>query len=145
MPGSRRIPTPGSRWRRDRQRDSSRNPRDLLEPEPIGKMVRSSDWSRGLDAMWKTIINRDAQVDLELSRAERKLLLTGLVYLPDQVEAELRSTPVGVPLKIRLGDLDNLAGHVAGEANHARSERTEEILSGLFEKIEELLTFHAQR
>jgi hypothetical protein len=95
--------------------------------------------------MGKTIINRDAQVELELSRAERKLLLTGLVYLPDQVEEELRSTPVGVPLKIRLGDLDNLAGHVAGEANHARSERTEEILSGLFEKIEELLTFHAQR
>jgi hypothetical protein len=106
-------------------------------------MARSSTGSRELDAMWKKISNRDAPVELELSRAERKLLLTGLVYLPERVEEELRSTPVGVPVKIRRGDLDDLAGHVAGEANHARSERTEEILSGLFEKIEDLLAFHA--
>jgi hypothetical protein len=96
-----------------------------------------------MDAMWKKFKNPDAQVELELSRAERKLLLTGLVYLTERVEEELRSTPVGVPMKIRLSDLDDLAGHVAGEANHARSERTEEILSGLFEKIEDLLAFHA--
>lgn len=43
-------------------------------------------------------------------------------------------------MKISLSDLDDLAGHVAGEANHAKSQRTEEVLSGLFEKIEELLT-----
>lgn len=93
--------------------------------------------------MWKKFKNPEAPVELELSRAERKLLLTGLVYLRERVEEEIRSTPVGVPVKIRLGDRDDLAGHVAGEANHARSERTEEILSGLFEKIEDLLAFHA--
>jgi hypothetical protein len=96
-----------------------------------------------MDAMWNKFKNPDGQVELELSRMERKLLLTGLVYLPERVEKELRSTPVGVAMKIRLGDLDDLAGHVAGEANHARSERTEEILSGLFGKIEDLLAFHA--
>jgi hypothetical protein len=96
-----------------------------------------------MEAMWNKFKNPDAPVELELSRAERKLLLTGLVYLPERVEEELRSTPAGVPMKIRLGDLDDLAGHVAGEANHARSERTEEILSALFEKIEDLLSFHA--
>jgi hypothetical protein len=96
-----------------------------------------------MDAMWKQFKNPDEPIEVELSRAERKLLLTGLVYLPERVEEEFRSTPVGVPMKIRLGDLDDLAGHVAGEANHARSERTEEILSGLFEKIEDLLAFHA--
>ena len=95
--------------------------------------------------MWNKFNNPDAQVELELSQAERKLLLTGLVYLDKRVEEELRSTPAGLPVQIRLGDLDDLAGHVAGEANHARSERTEEILSGLFEKIEELLAFHARR
>jgi hypothetical protein len=95
--------------------------------------------------MWNKFNNPDTKVELELSRAEQKLLLTGLVYLPERVEEELRSTPAGVPVKIRLGDLDDLAGHVAGEANHARSEQTEEILSRLFEKIEELLAFHARR
>jgi hypothetical protein len=50
-----------------------------------------------------------------------------------------------VPVKISLGDLDDMAGHVAGEANHAKSERTEEILGGLFDKIEELLALYAKR
>jgi hypothetical protein len=96
-----------------------------------------------MEAMWNKFKNPDVKVELELSRAERKLLLTGLVYLRERVEEDLRATPAGVPMKIRLGDLDDLAGHVAGEANHARSERTEEVLSGLFEKIEDLLAFHA--
>jgi hypothetical protein len=95
--------------------------------------------------MWKKIINQDEKVELELSKAEHKLLLTGLVYLHKRVEEEIRSTPPGVPVKISLGDLDDMAGHVAGEANHAKSERTEEILGGLFEKIEELLALYAKQ
>jgi hypothetical protein len=94
--------------------------------------------------MWNKNLNHDALVELELSRAERKLLLTGLVYLPDEVEREIQSTPAGAPVRIRLGDLDDLAGHVAGEANHARSPRTEQILSDLSEKIEGLLSLHAR-
>ena len=31
-------------------------------------------------------------------------------------------------MKICPGDLDDMAGYVAGEANHAKSERTEKIL-----------------
>ena len=89
--------------------------------------------------MWNKIINQGEKVGLDLSKAERTLLLTGLVYLHKRVEEEIRSTPPGVPVKISLGDLDDMTGHVAGEANHAKSERTGEILGGLFEKIEELL------
>jgi hypothetical protein len=95
--------------------------------------------------MWKKIINQGEKVALELSRAERTLLLTGLVYLHERVEEEIRSTPPGVPVKISLGDLDDMAGHVAGEANHAKSERTEENLGGLFEKIEQLLALYAKQ
>ena len=95
--------------------------------------------------MWKKIINQGEKVALELSSAERTLLLTGLVYLDKRVEDEIRSTPPGVPVKISFSDLDNMAGHVAGEANHAKSERTEEILGGLFEKIEELLALDAKQ
>jgi hypothetical protein len=94
--------------------------------------------------MWKKIINPDEKVELELSRAERKLLLTGLVYLHKRVQEEIQSTPPGVPVKISLSDLDDMAGHIAGEANHARSERTEEILGGLFEKVEELLMLYTK-
>jgi hypothetical protein len=95
--------------------------------------------------MWNKIINQSEKVGLDLSKAERTLLLTGLVYLHKRVEEEIRSTPPGVPVKISLGDLDDMAGHVAGEANHAKTERTEEILGGLFEKIEQLLANYARR
>ena len=63
--------------------------------------------------MWNKIINQDEKVELELSKAEHKLLLTGLVYLHKRVEEEIRSTPPGVTVKLRIGDLDDMAGHVA--------------------------------
>lgn len=36
--------------------------------------------------MWKKFINHGEKVSLELSRAERELLLTGLEYLHERVE-----------------------------------------------------------
>jgi hypothetical protein len=87
--------------------------------------------------MWKKIINQGEKVALELSRAERKSLLAGLVYLYERVEQEIRSTPPGVPVQISLADLDDIAGHFAGEANHVKTEKPAEILSGLFERIED--------
>jgi hypothetical protein len=108
-------------------------------------MVGAGDSFKRLDTMWKKIINSSEKIELELSSAERELLLTGLVYLHKRVEEEVRSTPPGVPVKISIGDLDDMAGHVAGEANHAKTERTEEILGGLFEKIEELLVLYAKQ
>ena len=43
--------------------------------------------------MWKKIINQDEEVEIELSKAEHKLLLTGLVYRNKRFEDEIRSTP----------------------------------------------------
>jgi len=83
-------------------------------------------------------------VELELSTAERKVLLTGMVYLDARVEAVIRFTQPGKPVEISIGDLDDMAGQIAGEANHASSERAEEILSGLFEKVERLVYLYAQ-
>ncbi len=94
--------------------------------------------------MWKKIIKRGEKVGLDLSKAERKLLLTGIVFLHEEVEEALRSTSAGEPIMITLGDLEDMAGHVAGEANHAKSERKEEILGDIFEKIEELLDLYAE-
>jgi hypothetical protein len=94
--------------------------------------------------MWKKLIKRGEKVGLELTPAERRLLLTGLVFLHRHVEEAVRSTPPGEPVMLALGDLDDLAGHVAGEANHAKDGRTEDVLSGIFEKIEELLDLYAE-
>jgi hypothetical protein len=73
------------------------------------------------------------------------LLLTGLVYMHKSVEDEIRSAPRGEEVMLTLSDLEDLVGHVAGEANHAKSERIEKILSGIFEKIEELLAWTPRR
>jgi hypothetical protein len=93
---------------------------------------------------WQRRIKRGEKVGLELTQAERKLLLTGLVFLHREVEAAIRSTPPGGEVMLSLGDLDDLAGHVAGEANHAKSERTESILSDIFDKIEGQLDLYAE-
>ena len=93
---------------------------------------------------WKKRIKRGERVGLELSSAERKLLLTGLVFLHEDVEAAIRSTPPGEEVMLTLSDLEDLVGHVAGEANHAKTEQIERILSDIFEKIEELLDYYAE-
>jgi hypothetical protein len=46
--------------------------------------------------------------------------------------------------RVRIRNSHIIVGHVAGEANHAKSERIEEILSGLFDEIEELLNLYAE-
>lgn len=89
-------------------------------------------------------INRSEKVGLELSPEERKLLLTGLVFLHKRVEEAIRSTPPGREVMLTLGDLDDLAGHVAGEANHAKDRQTGDILGELFDKIEGLLDLYGQ-
>jgi hypothetical protein len=91
------------------------------------------------DMAWKKRVDRGEKVGLELTQAERKLLLTGLVFLYKDVEAAINSTPPGEEVMLTIGDLEDLVNHVAGEANHAKSERIERILSGIFDKIEALL------
>jgi hypothetical protein len=88
---------------------------------------------------WQKRIKRGEKVGLELTQAERKLLLTGLVFLHERVEEAIKSTPPGDEVMLTASDLEFLVGHVAGEANHAKSERVEEILGGLYDKIERLL------
>ncbi len=94
--------------------------------------------------MWKQRIKHSERVGLELSPAERKLLLTGVVFLHDDVEAAIRAMPPGGEVMLTLSDLEDLVGHVAGEANHAKTERIERILSDIFEKIENLLDHYEE-
>jgi hypothetical protein len=93
---------------------------------------------------WKRLIKRGEKVGLELSPEERKLLLTGLVFLHREVEMAIRSAPPGGEVMLTFSDLDDLAGHVAGEANHAKDKRTGDILSDTFDKIEGLFDLYVQ-
>ncbi len=93
---------------------------------------------------WRKRIKKSEKVGLELTKTERKLLLTGLVYMHKRVEDAIKSTPPGDEVMLTLSDLEDLVGHVAGEANHVKTERIEEILSGIFDKIEELLDLYAE-
>jgi hypothetical protein len=93
---------------------------------------------------WKGGIKRGEKVGLELSPEERKLLLSGLVFLHEEVEMAIRSAPPGGEVMLTLGDLDDLAGHVAGEANHAKSKRTGDILGEIFDKIGGLLDLYVE-
>jgi hypothetical protein len=54
---------------------------------------------------WKRGIKRGEMVGLELSPEERKLLLTGLVFLHTKVEMAIRSAPPGGEVMLTLGDL----------------------------------------
>ena len=94
--------------------------------------------------IWKRRIKRGEKVGLELSPAERKLLLTGLVFVHEDVEVAIRTTPPGGEVMLTLSDLEDLAGHVAGEANYAKNERTQNILGEIFDKIEGLLDLYVE-
>ena len=48
-------------------------------------------------------------------------------------------------MMLTLSDLEDLVGHVAGEANHAKNVRTENILSDIFDKIEDCSTCTSKR
>ena len=76
--------------------------------------------------------------------SERKRLLTGLVFLHSEVEMAIRSTPPGGEEMLTIGDLVDLAGHVAGEANHTKSKWTGQILGGIVDKIETLIDLYVE-
>jgi hypothetical protein len=93
---------------------------------------------------WRRHIKRDEKVGLELNHTERKLLLTGLVFVDKHLEVAIKSAPPADEVMLTVGDLELLVGHIAGEANHAQSEWVEKILSGVFVKIEQLLDLYVE-
>jgi hypothetical protein len=93
---------------------------------------------------WRKRIKRGEKVGLALTQTERKLLLTGLVFLDKHLEVAIKSTPPGDEVMLTIGDLEVLVAHIAGEANHAQSEWVEKIFSGVFVKIEQLLDRYAE-
>jgi DNA-binding MarR family transcriptional regulator len=76
-------------------------------------------------------------VDVRLTLQERKLILER-TFIDDEMEGRLRgATPRGSSLVVRLtlDDVDDLAGHVAAEANHCPEPRVRRVLDGVYERL----------
>jgi hypothetical protein len=85
-------------------------------------------------------IKADETVPLELNERERELILN--TFADDYLTGRLRVVPkTGEPpiFHFTLEDLDELAGFVAFEANHAKNKKLEKEWDHLYGRIEDLL------
>jgi len=88
-------------------------------------------------------IQPDETVGLQLTDAERALVLDELLYLDPELEEALREVRPGQPVLLTLDALDLLGGCVAAEANHTRNKKLQKRLDGIFRKIQHILDAHA--
>lgn len=89
-------------------------------------------------------IRPDEMVPLRLTGHERELILQH-TFAGDELTARLRIAPTsGRPAiyGFNLDDLDDLAGHVAAEANHAKDKKMQKRLQALYNRIATLLGSH---
>lgn len=87
----------------------------------------------------KKHVRPDEKLPLKLTAAERTLVLEGMTCLDQEIEQIVKDTPAGQPVRMTLEDLDQLAGHVAAEANHCTIKSKGKKLDVIFEKIQALL------
>lgn len=80
------------------------------------------------------------KVPLELNERERDLIVTHTFAGSDLTDRlRLVPSPGRRPVfRFTLGELDELAGYVAAEANHAKVKKLEKELSQLFDRITEV-------
>jgi hypothetical protein len=86
-------------------------------------------------------ITPDEKVPLELSDRERDLILKH-TFANDELTGRLRimRRPGEPPVyRFTLDDLDELAGYVAAEANHAKDKKLEKQLHRLYARIAAVL------
>lgn len=86
-------------------------------------------------------IRPDEKISLELNDRERTLILEH-TFSDEELTNRLRIVPKPGERPIfgfTLGDLDELAGFVAAEANHTKGKKLRKELGHLFGRIEELL------
>jgi hypothetical protein len=81
---------------------------------------------------------------LELTDRERELILKRS-FAPDELTSKLRVVPQpGEPFVVRytLDDLDELAGYVASESNHAKDRKLHKEWERIYAKIAAILESH---
>jgi len=81
------------------------------------------------------------EVPLTLSARERELILEH-TFADDELTAPLRLAPTANKAPVHsftLDDLEELAGYVAAEANHAKDKKLQKELDRLFARMETVL------
>ena len=85
-----------------------------------------------------------AMLPLELTARERELILERSLA-PDELTRRLRIVPPPgkeVIVRYTLDDLDELAGYVAFESNHAKQRKLQREWEGIYGKIAAILGTH---
>ena len=104
-------------------------------------LVRSLLTGSGIPAKDRKQIRPGEKVPLELSGRERELILKH-TFADDELTGCLRIVPrSGEPpvYRFTLDDLDELAGYVAAQANHAKDKKLEKELRRLYARMAALL------
>jgi len=90
-------------------------------------------------------IRPDEMVPFKLNDRERELILQH-TFADDELTARLRIVPQASESSIyhfNLDDLDDLAGYVAAEANHAKDKKIQKRLQALYHRIATVLESYA--
>ena len=86
-------------------------------------------------------IRPDEKLPLDLDDRERELILEH-TFAADELTRRLRILPrpgASSAYRFTLGDLDELAGYVAAEANHTKDKKLKKQLDELFDRIQAML------
>ena len=92
-------------------------------------------------------IRPDEKLPLALNDDERELILQH-TFADDDLTRRLRivrPASESAAYRFTLGELDDLAGYVAAEANHAKDRKTKTRLACLFDRIEMMLESYTDR
>jgi hypothetical protein len=84
-----------------------------------------------------------AKVGIKLSSPQRKLLLDDPIFIHKELAEPIRGTATTVPVMLTLDDWEDLAGHVAAEANHTTDKALRKKLNVLFARIQDVLEAHS--
>ena len=87
---------------------------------------------------WRRIRPGD-KIPLRLNARERNLIVEE-TFAPEELTARLGRVEGKEPVcRFTLAELDELAGYVAAEANHAKSKDLREDLDQIYNRIDDLL------
>ena len=92
----------------------------------------------------KKVIAPGESIGLELTAAERKLVLDCLYVMEDDFQERVRRTPEKKPVPYALDELEELHGSLAFDANHADARR-QRGLDKVLRKIERLMDTHTDQ
>jgi hypothetical protein len=88
-------------------------------------------------------IQKYEEFELQLTQAERKLIVDNVPSIPQEIVKALRVAPPNQPITMILSDWKDQAGHIAAAANDADDKKLKKKLDTIFSKIDSLLDTHS--